>query len=207
MPNELEVNLQKTEAIEKEITELQSKLTGLEDTDKGLTEAISAKKRQIAELNEEAKKAREADKGHFEAARADNLKAAFSKLISQTPELSNNADMTARLESEFKKFDEGHFNPDEIFNDLRFAWLSLNRTKAFNALDEYERIPDEVRKQQMEQMGGAASKSGSPSEAQFTRDQSSTAEAFGTKPEYVKMAEGKSIISGGLISKDTPNAR
>ncbi len=197
--NELELNLQKQELLEKEITELETKAATLTTQDKGLEDAVSAKKKQLVELNEQVKTLKAQDTGNFERARQDNVNAAFSRLIASEPDLQN-AELQAKLKSAFGKFDEGHFNPDEIYKDIRFAWLSLNRDKAFSALDAFGAMPEEIRKQQEAQLAGAGARSGSQDGKSFSDNDIETARQFKTSPEYVEKAKKGTSPSGGLLT-------
>lgn len=202
MPTELELSLQKQEAIEKEVKELEDKKATLTSTDEGLEKAINAKKQQLVDINAEVARAKSQDTGQFERARQDNVNAAFSRLIASEPDLQN-AELQIQLKAAFTKFDEGHFNVDQIYNDLRFAWMSLNRDKVFDAVDAFSAMPEEVRKQQMEQISGAGARGGSHDNGSgLSREEEAVAKETGVDPKYVKMASGfgPKAIQGGMLN-------
>lgn len=201
--DEKEKQLQELEVakakLETDLSALDSQLQSKQGQDAGLTQAVDAKKKELADLGDKIRKTKELDQSRFEQVRDEHKQDAVKQLVAKFPELADSAKLQAVLTRFTSKDDSGKFESAAILQDLTMAYYNANPQEFLKIVQSRE-INDEAIRLQKEQEAAAAGGYVPPSGGdELTPLEQNMVKTQGLTPEFVKKMRGKDTISGGLL--------
>jgi len=207
-PDELELKLQEQAKLTSELDNLTKQVAEKQGADTGLNEALAAKQRAMAAIQEDIRKAKaelestkQKDQSEFSRVRAEHLQEAISILVAKHPELSDQAKLQSVLSRFNAKDDSGKFESDKIAQDLEMAFYNANPTELFKILNEREQQQKAIAEAQRRAAGGAGTYVPPDGGARLTPQEEQIAnEAQLKDPNFMLKMRGKDSITGGMLS-------